>query len=298
MAKRQPQIVNGVLFKHIKAVAIAHGVGYGPLQKHVRRGMTWQQSLDTLIANRDRDFSFHFAGKQFRTQRHFTSFYGLHKDSISRRTRGGMEFNKALRAALVSHYTAAAPSTRLKICRRCGAIVNVRPCDCQNEKQIQRIRRCSNCGAAHERIHTGKRHSLCPNCISTLAPVFLAKSKAIRREKVRQLRRDGLIQSGHHHRRHKLHGTKIIDKTITARRVAEKYGYACQVCGRTVERHLGKAYQPLGWTIGHIIPLAHGGSTAWDNVQCECVQCNSWKANSQRANPPWSILPITHISAA
>lgn len=70
-----------------------------------------------------------------------------------------------------------------------------------------------------------------------------------------------------------------IDLGITAAKVAKRDGFKCQLCGDRVEKHLGKGWQPKGWSVGHIIPNAMGGHLTWDNVWCECCECNSLKGD-------------------
>ena len=96
---------------------------------------------------------------------------------------------------------------------------------------------------------------------------------AIERKRQRKL---GLRENGNIRKRHKKHGT-VYTPGITAKTVAQRDGMTCQVCGVKVEPHLGKGWQPKGWSIGHIKAMADGGNTVWDNVQCECMKCNSIK---------------------
>jgi 5-methylcytosine-specific restriction endonuclease McrA len=298
MTKRIPQIVNGTKFKALKSVAAAYSLSYEALSRHTYDGLTWEQAVKTQIANRDRDWSFVFAGKTFASINDFAACYGIHRDAIGKRIRAGMSVEDARRAAVQTSYSRPAPHSKLKHCGVCQCLHPLGHRDCKRAAPFTAVRQCSCCGKWHKRTTIGMHDSFCSAC--AIAVYSERRAERDERKSVQRaaLRRAGMIASGHHHRRHKLHGTKLIDNTITAKAVAERHDHTCQVCGRTVERHLGQSYQPLGWTIGHITPLAHGGNTTWDNVQCECVQCNSWKGNSQRANPPWSVLPPNHKSAA
>ena len=67
-----------------------------------------------------------------------------------------------------------------------------------------------------------------------------------------------------------------IDDGITAKSVAERDDHICAECGITVVEHPG-GFLAEGWTIGHIVALAKGGTHTWDNVQCECHACNTAK---------------------
>jgi len=76
---------------------------------------------------------------------------------------------------------------------------------------------------------------------------------------------------GHRARTDKYGGKYVIG--ITASGVALRDGMKCQLCGSAVLPHKG-GWHPEGWSIGHIIPLSHGGDHTWENVQCECIMCN------------------------
>ncbi len=76
---------------------------------------------------------------------------------------------------------------------------------------------------------------------------------------------------GHRARTDKYGGDYVIG--ITAQGVAARDGMKCQMCGSMVQPHRG-GWHPEGWSIGHIVPLSHGGDHTWENVQCECIQCN------------------------
>lgn len=69
----------------------------------------------------------------------------------------------------------------------------------------------------------------------------------------------------------------LFEKGITAKKVAFRDSFICQLCGYFVKPYRQSDYSPLGWSVGHIIPLSRGGDHTWDNVQCECVNCNSKK---------------------
>ena len=70
---------------------------------------------------------------------------------------------------------------------------------------------------------------------------------------------------------------KIVDRDISARVIAELNDYTCYLCGGEVEPHLGKGYQPRGWSVDHILPVTLGGNTEYSNLLCAHVECNSAK---------------------
>lgn len=127
---------------------------------------------------------------------------------------------------------------------------------------------CKSCDV----LFTAQRASVlrCAACADDRKARQRRKNQKLQRKR----RRDkGIDDRGKNKKRHAKHGTEY-DTSITARKVAERDLMICQICGDTVERHLGKGWQPKGWSVGHIVPVSKGGSTTWDNVQCECMGCN------------------------
>jgi 5-methylcytosine-specific restriction endonuclease McrA len=49
-------------------------------------------------------------------------------------------------------------------------------------------------------------------------------------------------------------------------------GGRCAICGEPIPTDK--------MTKDHIVPLSHGGSTDWDNIQLTCEPCNARKGNS------------------
>lgn len=91
----------------------------------------------------------------------------------------------------------------------------------------------------------------------------------------------GLDDRGKSKRRLRGYGGKVIEP-ITARALYLRFNGICQLCKRPVEPHLGKGWQPRGWSIGHITPVSYGGDTSPDNVQLECFECNTLKGANTR----------------
>ncbi|HZF69386.1 HNH endonuclease signature motif containing protein [Sulfuricurvum sp.] len=68
-------------------------------------------------------------------------------------------------------------------------------------------------------------------------------------------------------------GVKVIDESVTLRRVFEKHGGICQGCQDPTV--LGIHPQvPKSATIEHIIPISMGGEHTWENVTLLCYECN------------------------
>ena len=135
-----------------------------------------------------------------------------------------------------------------------------------------RIGFCQNCSLAFPKAE--KYQSYCSSDCKNIHTSNKIKQnrKAVKQE----LRAKGLDNRGKPRKRHRKHGG-IYDPTVTAKSVAITFGMICQVCFKRVEPHKGKGWQPLGWTVGHIVAVSDGGDTTWGNVQCECMGCNSNK---------------------
>lgn len=62
-------------------------------------------------------------------------------------------------------------------------------------------------------------------------------------------------------------------------KLIKRDGNKCRKCGKKGRKHL---------TIDHIIPKAHGGSDAADNLQTLCKHCNRAKADTPQVG---KIIP-------
>lgn len=63
-------------------------------------------------------------------------------------------------------------------------------------------------------------------------------------------------------------------ETIDSRKVFERDGYRCQLCGEATK---GKWPAATSATLDHIIPLSKGGEHSYRNTQCACFGCNNRK---------------------
>ena len=54
-------------------------------------------------------------------------------------------------------------------------------------------------------------------------------------------------------------------------------GYVCQYCGTDVSRKTA--------TLDHVLPVSHGGKTAYENTVCACSGCNASKGNNKKIKP-------------
>lgn len=81
-------------------------------------------------------------------------------------------------------------------------------------------------------------------------------------------------------------GSSTHTRPIAWRQIAEKYDMKCAICGCKVDpgnRWTGKngrtCFGGKYPTVDHIIPLKHGGTDTFDNVQLTCKHCNSVKGD-------------------
>jgi hypothetical protein len=80
------------------------------------------------------------------------------------------------------------------------------------------------------------------------------------------------------------------------RRIIERDGHACQVCGIRGGDEFPDAPGRLAvLTIGHIDPHSRGGGTEDDNLRAECQRCND-ESRDVTTNPPSKEQVLTHIT--
>lgn len=108
-----------------------------------------------------------------------------------------------------------------------------------------------------------------------------AKAKALKKESRKKERESGRHDKGRAKKRHQRQGGFYVPG-ITPAKVALRDKMRCQECGVRLEKHLGRGWQPRGWSVGHIVAVANGGNTTWENVQAECCECNSKKGALDR----------------
>ena len=56
---------------------------------------------------------------------------------------------------------------------------------------------------------------------------------------------------------------------FTRKNIYERDGSRCQYCGRR--------FDTKDLNLDHVVPLARGGRTTWDNIVCSCLSCNTRK---------------------
>lgn len=86
---------------------------------------------------------------------------------------------------------------------------------------------------------------------------------------------------GHWYQRSSRYGCPEFDKSISLKKLVERDGGICQICGKAVDYsdiengHIKKLYP----TLDHIIPLSKGGTHTWNNVQLAHMMCNAGKCD-------------------
>ena len=81
--------------------------------------------------------------------------------------------------------------------------------------------------------------------------------------------------SSHRHRCQQYGGEY---RPLNRRRVFERDGYRCHICGCKTNPH-AKYPSPNRPTIDCIIPLSKGGSYTYENTATACARCNFAKKN-------------------
>lgn len=123
----------------------------------------------------------------------------------------------------------------------------------QRARQIERYhdthppRVCPGCGEEHR--HGGK--SRCADCAHDHRKSLRSAAEA---------RRLDVVRAG--------------DQDIHWTLLGERDGWVCHICSKRVPKVAGTAEQPMGATVDHLIPIAHGGEHLWANVALAHRSCN------------------------
>ena len=83
--------------------------------------------------------------------------------------------------------------------------------------------------------------------------------------------RTARIKLSGHKRRAAMRGRPT--ETINLKRVYERDGWRCGICGKKVNRRL-KYPHPRSASLDHIVPISQGGGHVYTNVQCSHLGCN------------------------
>lgn len=112
---------------------------------------------------------------------------------------------------------------------------------------------CLECGSEFTRLDRPGAKAYCSDACSRRVGKRNANSRKRRRQRFREQRRKG--------------------DSIQLAKLIERDGGKCQLCGRKVTggQWPGDRLAP---TVDHIVPLAHGGTHTWNNVQLAHAECN------------------------
>lgn len=116
---------------------------------------------------------------------------------------------------------------------------------------------CPDCGVRFCRVF-GKHISVCPDCIKE------------RRRSERSARK-ALIRA-------------VTVEQVNHRKVFERDGWRCYLCGCDTPRRLRGTYEPNAPEVEHVIPLAKDGPHSYANTRCSCRACNQDKGDDLLAD--------------
>jgi 5-methylcytosine-specific restriction endonuclease McrA len=89
-----------------------------------------------------------------------------------------------------------------------------------------------------------------------------------------------------HRRRAKRYG--VAYEYIDKRRIFERDGWVCQLCGCDTPEHLQGTTDPQAPQLDHKRPISKGGPHLKTNVQCACRRCNTSKGDKVGWRSPWA----------
>ena len=172
----------------------------------------------------------------------------------------------------------------MPMCAVCG-----KPCKSRVAKTC-----CISCRSAYisikarERNETataeGRSERPCKQCGAMFAPEYGSKRRSFCGDKCSK-------RWARKHREHNLNARarKLLRRvygdawpehyeSINKRKVFQRDGWRCQLCGCKIKRT--KSYHPQQATVDHIVPLSVGGDHMYVNVQAACMACNSRKSGN------------------
>ena len=124
----------------------------------------------------------------------------------------------------------------------------------RERRQQLKAQRCTRCKAAMTPTPTGQ----CGGC--STRRVWLYSPPATRTT-------DYLSRARYHN---------VAYEPINKRRVYERDGWRCGICGGKVNKRLGYPH-PRSASLDHIVPMRKGGEHVYANVQCAHLICNQSK---------------------
>ena len=88
-------------------------------------------------------------------------------------------------------------------------------------------------------------------------------------------------KSINHRKRARHYGVEY--EYINHKKVFDRDGWSCQVCGRKTPQSMSGKHKPTSPELDHRVPMASGGGHLYYNVQCTCRRCNGEKSNHSSA---------------
>jgi 5-methylcytosine-specific restriction endonuclease McrA len=143
--------------------------------------------------------------------------------------------------------------------RQAGLRVRLEACLAMNIAQHKargKVIRCDGCERDYCPLYGVKLAASCPACEADL-----------RRDRKRAARdrRDSRIKSAER-------------ETVVARKVFDRDGWMCRLCGVATPKELRGTYEHNAPEMDHVVPVARGGAHTYANTQCLCRSCNGWKS--------------------
>lgn len=164
-----------------------------------------------------------------------------------------------------------------KVCA-CGLYKSVggRSClVCHNAARAARPRPCMNCGGPVYPRRTGTGTTWSKNCSpECTAARILASHEALRKPGSQRVRRRANSKRRWERLRAVGGGTSGRQRVGIWRRICERDGWACWICGGPIDADLPLRHRRSG-TADHVIPLIDGGDDSDDNLRAAHYSCNS-----------------------
>jgi hypothetical protein len=153
--------------------------------------------------------------------------------------------------------------TRCKVtwrtCRICSSAYTARGrrrCSCPSNGYVkvgpvERTVPCTDCGATFTYTQVRRKLTFCPTCTTRRA-------------------KDNRIHANHT-RRLRLATTER--ERISFKAVAERDGWRCGLCHKAVDPTLTYPH-PHSSSLDHVVPIVHGGTHTYSNIQLSHLTCN------------------------
>lgn len=183
-----------------------------------------------------------------------------------------------------------------------------------NKKDLYYLIKCLKCGEVFIRAKYGirDRKTRCPKCYKPTNKQYLRRlERAATNEIERKKEKICVICGGVFHnsderrktcspecaqtmrksnsglRRFRHKGGAVKDYGITLKRIYERDGGKCWICGKQTDfndvRYTTDGHKYCGDSHpvkDHIVPLAYGGEESWENIKLACWRCNKNKSDA------------------